>query len=146
MKRGEPCLVGGCDRKSWGRGYCALHYDRVRRLGEPGPPGPIARGPGNGYKSRTVEGRSRLEHRVIVEQLLGRKLKRHETVHHVNGQRDDNHTDGPLRNFRSGNLELWSSWQPPGQRVADKVDFAVALLHEYAPDLLARKKEKALDE
>src|SRR6266704_1989769 len=50
MKRGEPCLVGGCDRKSWGRGYCALHYDRVRRLGEPGPPGPIARGPGNGYK------------------------------------------------------------------------------------------------
>lgn len=72
-----------------------------------------------------------------MEELLGRELKRHETVHHVNGQRGDNRTEGPLQNFRSGNLELWSSWQPAGQRVADKVEFAVAMLREYAPHLLA---------
>jgi hypothetical protein len=74
---------------------------------------------------------------MIMEALLGRELKRHESVHHINGQRADNHADGPLVNFRSGNLELWSSLHPSGQRVADKVDFAVELLREYAPSLLA---------
>ena len=72
-----------------------------------------------------------------MEQLLGRPLRRDENVHHVDGQRADNRTAGPLENWRSGNLELWSTWQPAGQRVADKVAFAVALLREYAPDLLA---------
>jgi hypothetical protein len=64
-------------------------------------------------------------------------VARHEEVHHVNGQRDDNRTDGPLKNFRSGNLELWNTSQPGGQRVVDKVRFAMDILQEYAPDLLA---------
>jgi hypothetical protein len=42
-----------------------------------------------------------------------------------------------LQNFRSGNLELWSRWQPSGQRVADKVDYAIELLERYLPDALA---------
>ena len=50
----------------------------------------------------------------------------------------DNATAGPLdERYRSGNLELWSSWQPAGQRVADKVAYAQQLLQAYAPDLLA---------
>jgi hypothetical protein len=76
-----------------------------------------------------------------MEQLLGRPLRRDESVHHLNGQRADNRTDGPLVNWRSGNLELWSSWQPYGQRVEDKVAFAIGLLREYAPELLAETQE-----
>jgi hypothetical protein len=77
------------------------------------------------------------EHRYRVAQLLGRPLLSSEEVHHRNGDRTDNTTNGPLVEFRSGNLELWTTSQPKGQRVEDKVEWAVELLKLYRPDLLA---------
>lgn len=139
------CTVVGCERPTVGQGLCRMHYERRRKGREVGSPEPQRPAPGegslnNGYKVITVApGRSRLEHRVIMEGLLGRPLAPGETVHHVNGQRCDNTTDGRLdADYRSGNLELWSTWQPAGQRVADKVSFAAALLRRYAPHLLVQ--------
>jgi hypothetical protein len=57
-----------------------------------------------------------------MEECLGRELRGEENVHHINGVRDDN---------RLENLELWSSSQPPGQRVADKVAWAKEILALY---------------
>ena len=65
-----------------------------------------------------------------MEQMLGRPLWRDESVHHINGVRDDN---------RPENLELWSKSQPAGQRVVDKVAWAIELLALYQPDALAER-------
>jgi hypothetical protein len=68
------------------------------------------------------------QHRVIMAEHIGRELLPHENVHHINGDRADN---------RIENLELWSKSQPAGQRVDDKVAWAVELLALYAPEQLA---------
>jgi hypothetical protein len=57
-----------------------------------------------------------------MEQKLGRSLLPHENVHHINGNRLDNRVE---------NLELWSTKQPPGQRIEDKIAWARSLLKQY---------------
>lgn len=73
-------------------------------------------------KFNSTKSTSMLEHRLVMARSLGRPLKTHETVHHLNGNRSDN---------RIQNLELWSKHQPYGQRVEDKIKYAKEILKLY---------------
>jgi hypothetical protein len=134
----KHCTIGDCKKPHIAKGMCQMHYRRVALYDDPEsiksngyrkdnqgyvilwlPNHPLANKSGNVY-----------EHRLVMSEQIGRWLAKHETVHHKNGVRNDN---------RPENLELWSNAQPYGQRVEDKVNHAIEILKQYAPELLAQK-------
>ena len=62
----------------------------------------------------------KLEHRVLVEQFIGRSLTRHEVIHHVNGDKTDNRLENLRIMSHSEHLKLHQQEQqaadPTGYR------------------------------
>lgn len=135
------CPIEGCDRPIWCKGYCSLHFKRGQRSGDPTQA--LGRGnPGRPRGIRKLEGRHVteggyvririfkedgrtewiLEHRFIMSRKLGRDLYEDESVHHKNGNKEDNAED---------NLELWLKPQPTGIKVEDAVKWAHEILGRY---------------
>jgi HNH endonuclease len=127
------CSVDGCSTIARTKGLCGMHYARQQRGIPLDAPQRRVRGSGtpdrNGYiRVPLGGGRSAMEHRVVMEQMLGRPLLPQENVHHINGRRDDN---------RPSNLELWVKPQPNGQRVSDLVQWVVGNYRDEVLRLLA---------
>ena len=83
------------------RGYLLIHTPQHPRAGK------------GGYV---------FEHILLMEKRIGRYLLPNETVHHLNGVRDDN---------RPENLELWTRPQPSGIRASDALDWARGIIARY---------------
>jgi len=126
----NTCAIEGCEKKRHGREWCAAHYAKWKMYGDPLEDRRqkahwVLRPDGYVYWT----GRENLvQHRVVMEEMLGRPLVGRETVHHKNGIRHDN---------RPENLELWTSVHRPGQRVADLVAFAREVLAQYGDEFPA---------
>ncbi len=59
-----------------------------------------------------------------MEQIIGRKLKRSETVHHKNGNRAEN---------VAPNLELRTTVHPPGQDIEEMLAWCEDYIRTYRP-------------
>lgn len=85
-----------------------------------------------GYIQVKHHGKWMMQHRLVMEGVLGRKLDPNERIHHKNGVRDDN---------RPENLELWGldHKDPAGVRAIDRVRH---LLGKLSPEERSSLREE----
>jgi hypothetical protein len=98
----DACIIEGCCKPVKYNKMCGMHAQRVRRYGDPHYVTPEQQRRANNraaqlarfdsVKPNTYRKRhGRHEHRVIAEQMIGRFLLPGEIVHHIDGNKQNNH-------------------------------------------------------
>lgn len=114
LRRDVRCSIEGCGRKHSGHGLCDMHLYRLKHFGAATGVGPTRPNRGKGrtiaptgyvqlfvpdYHCASKKGYV-FEHRYVMEQHLGRHLKKGEVVHHIDGDKQNNAIE---------NLQLFAS-------------------------------------
>jgi hypothetical protein len=89
------CTIDGCGCKAIARGFCSKHWQRWSKHGDPlagRTQAPRRAGTINsaGYRQTTRNGVIVLEHILIAERALGKRLPPGAQVHHVDRDRSNN--------------------------------------------------------
>lgn len=78
------------------------------------------------------------EHRYIMENILGRKLKRNEVVHHKNGDKSDNR----LENLEVMTLSEHGKFHSIGRKMSEESKKKLSEIGYHRPNLSCRRKSK----
>ena len=113
------CKVEGCssDVSKGGKGYCGLHAQRVRRYGDASYVTPKEKQRASNRLAQLEITKSikpttyrkyfgKHEHRVVAEKKIGRPIRPGEHVHHIDGDKHNNHSDNLIVLSASDHLRL----------------------------------------
>ena len=101
-----------------------MYMDRTKLRGPIGKPMWTRRPRGGGYVYLKTPKGWMFEHQYAMTQHIGRDLVPGETVHHINGIKNDNHIS---------NLQLWTQPHPSGIRAIDALNWARRTVELYTP-------------
>ena len=133
----ERCTSPGCTRKHHAGGLCQGHAaagwrgQPLRPLGSEGrwvdPKGYVfIRCPDPHHPNAKSTPGWIAEHVRVMSQVLGRPLRKGESVHHRNNIKHDN---------RPENLQLWHTHQPKGASVKETVRWVPRAVREGVPEM-----------